>query len=58
MLAVDEIDLHICHECLAVFLFNADLEEHKAETGHKTSTTTRSTLVKFDDRVIAFFKVD
>ena len=52
---MDEVDLHICHECLAVFLFNEDLENHNAETGHKVSATKKAELIKFEDKVFAFF---
>jgi hypothetical protein len=54
-LVVDEVDLHICHECLATFLFESDLEDHKSQTGHRASTTKKSQLVKIEDKVFAFF---
>jgi hypothetical protein len=52
---VEDVDLFICHECGTVFLFSEDLEDHKHQTGHKASLTKKSTLVKVEDRIIAFF---
>jgi hypothetical protein len=28
-------DAYVCHDCLAVFLFDSDFALHSAETGHK-----------------------
>lgn len=54
--SMNECNLYICHECLASYLFDEDLQDHKSETGHSASTVLKSNLVRLDDRVIAFFQ--
>lgn len=45
--------VYICHECLELFLFKSDCDDHKKETGHRTIANLKiEARVKLDDRDI------
>jgi hypothetical protein len=49
---------YLCHDCLAVFLFKSDVENHAEETGHKSAATLKvDALVKLGDRDFLLFEL-
>lgn len=55
----DRTDLaYLCHECLALFLFKSDFEDHANETGHKGAATVKiDARVKLGDKDFFLFEL-
>lgn len=50
-------EAHVCHDCLAVFLFKSDFEEHAGETGHRNAAVMKIiSAVKLGDKHMLLFK--
>jgi hypothetical protein len=52
---MDEVDVYLCHECLATFLSRVEIENHNVKTGHKALEIVKSKLFHIEDKVIALF---
>lgn len=51
-------DAYLCHDCLAVFLFKDDVEDHNRATGHKSAAAVRIiSAVKLGDKDFLLFEV-
>ena len=50
-------DAYICHDCLAIFLFKSDSEEHVKETGHRTQKLKIDGTMKIGEKDFLLFTV-
>ena len=50
-------EAHVCHDCLAVFLFKSDFEDHTDETGHRNAAAMKIiSVVKLGDKNMLLFE--